>query len=100
MLQSIIGGVRESYTPDGERVDLLTPSLLIEVKAASDWDDAIGQVLKYKIHFPKHELVIFLFDDGLGVEKARARLLQIIKHFIAINIHVIASIEELTELLH
>ena len=94
-LQTIIGGVRKVITPDSDRIDLLTEDLLIEVKAARDWDNSVGQILKYKIHYPDHKLIIFLFDDGFSCEDAKSRLLQIFRKFINTNIYVISSIEEL-----
>ncbi len=97
-LCSIIGGTREVFTPNGERVNLLTTDFLVEVKAYSDWDDAVGQILKYKLHFPNHELVIFIFADGLDVEIAKKRLIQIIDSFITVTIHVLTSVKEIKAL--
>ncbi|WP_286395124.1 hypothetical protein [Pseudanabaena mucicola] len=94
-LQTIFGGMREVATPNGDRIDLLTKNLLIEVKAARDWDNAVGQILKYKIHYPDHKLIIFLFDDGFSCEDAKSRLLEICGKFINTKIHAISSIEEL-----
>ena len=99
-IQSAIGGTRELTTQDGERVDLLVDNLLIEVKAASNWDDAIGQILKYKIHFPKHKSVVFLFDDGRGIAKAKARIEEIISKFLSTTIYVAICVDDLKALLH
>lgn len=97
-LRSIIGGSREVLTPEGERVDLLTTDFLIEVKASSNWDDAIGQILKYKIYFPKHELIIFIFGNDLDVKTAKERLMQVINSFVSIPIHIVTSVKELISL--
>jgi hypothetical protein len=94
-LQTIIGGFREVATPDGDRIDLLTESLLLEVKAARDWDNSLGQILKYKLHYPNHKLIIFLFDDGFSCEEAKSKLLKIIHDFINVDIHVVYSITDL-----
>lgn len=99
-IQSCIGGVRELVTPDGDRVDLLTSDILVEVKAATDWDNSVGQILKYKIHYPNHKPVIFLFDDGFSCEVAKSRLLQVIQKYINIDIHVVSSIDELQRIIH
>ncbi|MFM7449344.1 MAG: hypothetical protein ACKO24_12200 [Leptolyngbyaceae cyanobacterium] len=99
-IQSCIGGVRELVTPDGDRVDLITSDILVEVKAATDWDNSVGQILKYKIHYPNHKPVIFLFDDGLSCEVAKSRLLQVIKKYINIDIYVVSSIDELQRIIH
>jgi hypothetical protein len=97
-LCSIIGGSREFITPEGERVDLLTTDFIIEVKASSDWDDAIGQILKYKIYFPNHELIIFIFANDLDVKIAKKRLMTIISSFVNIPIHIVTSVKELISL--
>jgi hypothetical protein len=94
-LQTIIGGVREVITPDRDRIDLLTEDHLIEVKAARDWDNSLGQILKYKLHYPNHKLIIFLFDDGFSCEEAKSKLLTIIHNFINVDIHVAYSITDL-----
>lgn len=98
-IQACIGGVRELVTPDGDRVDLLTPDILVEVKAATDWDNSVGQILKYKIHYPNHKPVIFLFNDEFSCEVAKSRLLQVIKKYINIDIYVVSSIEELQSII-
>ena len=99
-LQTIIGGDREFVTIDGDRIDLLTHNLLIEVKAARDWDNSIGQILKYKLHYPNHQLIIFLFDDGFSCEEAKSRLVQVIQKFINTEIHVLSCVEELLNIAH
>lgn len=94
-LQKVLGGEREVLTPDGDRIDLLTKAMLIEVKAASDWDNAIGQILKYKIHYPNHQAVIFLFDNGFNANRAKNRLTQIIQTFLSVDIKVVTAISDL-----
>jgi len=98
-IQACIGGLREFVTPDGDRIDLLTSDILLEVKAATDWDNSIGQILKYKIHYPNHKPIIFLFDNGLSCKVAKSRLLQVIQKYININVYVVSSIEELKRII-
>lgn len=92
-LKSVLGGEREVLTADGDRIDLVTDNLLIEVKAASDWDNAIGQILKYKIHYPQHRPIIYLFDDGFNCQIAKLRLAEIIDRYINIDVPIFTSID-------
>lgn len=55
------GGECEVETRFG-RIDVLTQTKLIEIKKASNWKHAIGQVLVYGIDYPEHEKWIYLFD--------------------------------------
>lgn len=59
-LQSQIGGVVEVTTPVG-RIDLLTPTEIIEVKSFKDWKGALGQVLVYSGFYPQHKKRIHMF---------------------------------------
>ncbi|WP_204138400.1 hypothetical protein [Halomicronema sp. CCY15110] len=97
ILQKHLGGQREVMVEDG-RIDLLTDKLLIEVKASSRWDDTIGQVLKYKRHYPNHHLVVFLFDDGFDIKFSKSKLEKIIENYIAIPISVCQTISDLEKL--
>jgi hypothetical protein len=45
------------------RIDILTPTELIEVKRTSGWKEAIGQVKSYGKSYPKHSLRIHLFGN-------------------------------------
>lgn len=63
-LQTIVGGRREVRTPFGN-IDLLTETTLYEVKKLSEWKGAIGQALMYSVEYPRHKLVVYLFDKAL-----------------------------------
>jgi hypothetical protein len=56
-----LNGQIEVTTPVG-RIDILTDTLLIEVKKACHWKSALGQVIAYGMHYPEHKQVIWLFD--------------------------------------
>jgi hypothetical protein len=56
-----LNGQIEVKTPVG-RIDILTDTLLIEVKRACHWKHALGQVIAYGMHYPDHKQVIWLFD--------------------------------------
>lgn len=62
-LQSDIGGRREVKTPNGY-IDLLTDEEVIEVKEASDWKSAIGQVLAYAKFYPERRKRVHLFGKA------------------------------------
>jgi len=51
----------EVETPVG-RIDLLTSNKIIEIKTASNWKNAIGQILCYGVFFPSHERWLYLFS--------------------------------------
>ena len=51
----------EVETPFG-RIDVLTVTKVIEVKHASHWKHAFGQVLIYGLVYPDREKWIYLFD--------------------------------------
>ena len=55
-----LGGKTEISTPVG-RIDILTPTEVIEVKRSANWKSAIGQVKSYGQFYPKHHLRIHLF---------------------------------------
>lgn len=61
-LQTKLGGEIEVETSAG-RIDLLTDTQLIEVKAGKDWIHAVGQVIVYGNYYPKHQKRIHLFGD-------------------------------------
>ena len=52
----------EVKTPLG-RIDILTPTKLIEVKASKKWKDSIGQLIGYGKYYPDHQRCLFLFGD-------------------------------------
>jgi len=53
---------REVKTPIGN-IDILTPTILIEVKKAKKWKDAIGQLLGYGKYYPQHQKYLYLFGE-------------------------------------
>ena len=53
-------GQMEVETPVGF-IDVLTPTMIIEVKEASKWKHAIGQILAYSAYYPDKEKCIYLF---------------------------------------
>ncbi|BAZ33655.1 hypothetical protein NIES4074_61690 (plasmid) [Cylindrospermum sp. NIES-4074] len=59
-LKSRLGGQIEVVTAVG-RIDLLTESELIEVKAVNSWKEALGQILAYSAFFPEYQKRIHLF---------------------------------------
>jgi len=58
-----LGGNVEVDTPAG-KIDLLTPSEVIEVKALKSWKTAIGQVIVYGRYYPHHQKRIHLFGKA------------------------------------
>lgn len=67
-LQSELGGLVEVATPAG-RIDLLTYTEIIEVKAFKDWKAALGQILVYSGFYPKHRKRIHLFGSITEIER-------------------------------
>lgn len=55
-------GKTEVTTPSG-RIDVLTKTEVIEVKQASQWKQALGQVLIYSKSYPNHQPRIHLIGD-------------------------------------
>lgn len=60
LAQSIPGSQTEVITEFG-RIDILTPTEVIEVKRATQWKQAIGQVEIYLQAYPNHRPRIHLF---------------------------------------
>jgi len=56
-----VGGKVEVELPDGDRIDILTATEIIEVKVAQNWKAALGQVLAYSKYYPYHQKRIHLF---------------------------------------
>jgi hypothetical protein len=44
------------------KIDVLTPTMIIEVKTARSWKHALGQILAYSEEYKSHKKVIYLFD--------------------------------------
>jgi hypothetical protein len=42
-------------------IDILTNTLLIEVKAAKDWKSGVGQLIAYSREYPNHLKYLYLF---------------------------------------
>jgi hypothetical protein len=53
-------GKREVHTPSGY-IDVLTDKHVYEVKIASKWKAAMGQVLAYKTYYPRHKPRLYLY---------------------------------------
>ena len=56
-----VGGEREVRCPTGV-IDLLTDSLLIEVKRSEDWKGGVGQLIVYGQCYPDRIKVLYLYD--------------------------------------
>lgn len=69
LASSIPGAKTEVHCSSGI-IDILTPTEVIEVKRASMWKAAMGQVLAYGEDFPEHSKRIHLFSH----EKQHYRL--------------------------
>ena len=59
-LQENWGGDVEVITPVG-RIDLLTPTAVVEIKDVRQWKAALGQILVYHNYYPSHEMILVLF---------------------------------------
>jgi hypothetical protein len=57
-----LNGKTEVETPSG-RIDVLTPTELIEVKKIKDWKEALGQVIVYGDYYPSHQKRIHLYGE-------------------------------------
>jgi hypothetical protein len=54
------------------KADIITKDQIIEVKCASNWKHALGQVLAYSIDYPKYYSRIHLFDtEGIDLDMVR-----------------------------
>ncbi|MGE5658871.1 MAG: hypothetical protein ACM37W_19920 [Actinomycetota bacterium] len=67
-----LNGETEVVTPAG-RIDVLTPTEIIEVKDVCGWKQAIGQVLVYGKYYPTHKKRIHLFG---GISEAQIKLIH------------------------
>jgi hypothetical protein len=57
-------GVREVFTSNNHRIDILTKKYIIEVKNYNARIKAIGQVFYYQSDYPGHKLWIHIFDHN------------------------------------
>lgn len=68
------------------KIDILTPTQLIEVKRVKSWKDALGQVLAYGVFYPSHIKRIHLYGE------TQEAYLKMIKE-VAEKYHVIVTWE-------
>ncbi len=59
-LKKDLNSEEEIKTPVGY-VDLMTKNEIIEIKGASKWKHALGQIMSYGSFYPEHKKVIYLF---------------------------------------
>ncbi len=63
LLESLHNGRIEVDTPVG-KIDILTPTELIEVKEIKKWKSALGQVIAYGYFYPRHTKRLHLFGTA------------------------------------
>ena len=85
-LHTKVGGKREVFIKSG-RIDILTDTELIEVKAVADWKAAIGQVISYGIEFPSHRKRIHLF--GYATQEQKEMICQTTK-----SLNIVVTFED------
>lgn len=66
-LHAELGGLVEVITPAG-RIDLLTDTEIIKVKAVKDWKAALGQILVYSGFYPQHQKRLHLFGTASALK--------------------------------
>lgn len=81
-LAAKLKGKTEVQTPDG-RIDILTTKEVIEVKSASAWKHALGQVLAYGKHYPSRQKRLHLYG-----ELSKDKLAKIRQHCKLYNVSV------------
>ncbi len=64
-------GVRTEVTCPSGRIDVLSPSEVIEVKQVDRYKHALGQVLAYSRHFPDRTPRLHLFSEAVISEAQR-----------------------------
>lgn len=69
-----LGGTTEIATSAG-RIDIVTATEIIEVKAAARWKHALGQILVYGHYYPTHQKRIHLYGsiDSIRLNEIRAQ---------------------------
>jgi hypothetical protein len=67
-LHGVLGGDTEVSCPCG-RIDLLTDRYIIELKRASQWKHALGQLLSYSAYHLHQKRVIYLFGSSMELDK-------------------------------
>jgi len=58
-----VGGTMEVPVKAG-RIDILSPTEIIEVKDIRQWKSAVGQVLIYQLEFPSHQARVHLYGKA------------------------------------
>ena len=66
-------GTREVITPHG-KIDILTQTTIIEIKEASKYKHAIGQLLAYSTLYPNRKLLLIVF--GINLHKYRQKIIS------------------------
>jgi hypothetical protein len=61
-LAEVLDGKTEIETLCG-RIDILTPTEIIEVKRVKDWKSALGQIIVYGDYYPSHQKRIHLYGE-------------------------------------
>jgi hypothetical protein len=54
---------------EGDYIDLLTETQIIEIKNIKKWKHALGQILVYSDDYPNHEKVLYLFGTCENTER-------------------------------
>ncbi len=62
--KALLGGDAEVKTPSGN-IDLLTPTMLIELKVARNWKHGVGQLICYGAYYEDHSLHLYLFNHSV-----------------------------------
>ena len=60
-------GITEVMTPFG-RIDVLTPTTVIEVKKQHNWKHGMGQLFAYGVSYPDKQKQLILFDAEPGFD--------------------------------
>lgn len=64
----IYHGIEEVSNIHG-RIDILTPTEIIEIKEISKYKHGIGQLLAYSTLYPNRKLVLYVFDTPDKIAK-------------------------------
>lgn len=68
-----LGGAIEVKTPYG-RIDILTPTSIIEIKKVSLFKSALGQLNFYSTYYPKHKKKLYLFGHAPKLQRYTIQL--------------------------
>jgi hypothetical protein len=76
-LKKKYGGWDEEYcVTDVGIIDVLTETLLIEIKFFKNWKEAVGQLILYGLQYPNHQKILHLFGDFRRQKGASRKLLD------------------------